>query len=1042
MTLYFPLHQMPRPPQYDRDEVIQVFTTARDRIIYDEKIVGPTDPVWADLSKQLGGTVKPKTLYTIVKLNRHDSWKILGIHSENNGSDESTDEVQEIQSNENVENDLEAESVDSSDEKKHTGIRNEIDIKLEITHQEWNDDWVEHVMYNDSFQSSQKREHLVLKRGVWTHSLNKKIWEASKCPCTIAFKRGKIYPNGILKCLDIIGVCTECNAQISIYSQNLPKDSASMVLHCEIKKIAQHNQKGKKRKLSGTYRNQVSEELWDGRKVSHVWRTAAANEMMDLNDPEPSHLPSLTVLRKAKHEKGLKELGHAHPVISLQTMKYSVPYNGSIFDIGLDKFFCHYHTPSQLQVYKTMSKTKGSTVSFDATGTVVRKLQRETGPSGHIFLYQGVLSSPGMHIPIVQMLSERHDIGAIATWLTDWKRSGAAVPSEAVSDFSLALLGGLVKAFTTFPDLKSYINQCFGVLQGKESNTLPPCYIRVDVAHCVKLISRWECLRKKSNRVREFYLRAMGQLVQITSLDEARQLISQIAVVALSESEGMDEQGMPVSSETCKLAIKDLIAKGSSAEEKETKDPMASGEDEKMSQMKECQTDAQRWASEICEESRCLASSDGDRDNLHFLPDLVPHLIRMAAYLPLWTAVMVPHFKSVHITASSANVEAEFKNLKKGLFKHDNMPLRVDRFVRRHLDHIEGQMKLSSANMKIELSDEDSEETEEQEEPVENWRGLVASTKKRTSYLTPCPEWQHMDLTTKQKKTQIGLLRNGNHFASHAINTGKAQLSVVNTCAFDSFLQCLCCAYCDSPRFSRYVQGTNHPVLDLVESIVTGGINSTTYKQRALILAKMFSHDSLKSGAHQINAACNVSRIVTDTMKDVDTLTFTTSCSSPTCPRNDSRSLPLVPVNFKTLGRRGIKDLQAAIEDGLHLHPVECHQPVDNDEADSSSDVQRCDGVVTHTYASGEILFVELGTTQHIMLNQFPVNIMLQQDQFTLRGIVAFQPGTRKKGLGHYVALCRRSSRNWEEYDDLAKGVTMAKEKSTILPHVVIFTKD
>lgn len=188
MTLYFPLHQMPRPPQYDRDEVIQVFTTARDRIIYDEKIVGPTDPVWADLSKQLGGTVKPKTLYTIVKLNRHDSWKILGIHSENNGSDESTDEVQEIQSNENVENDLEAESVDSSDEKKHTGIRNEIDIKLEITHQEWNDDWVEHVMYNDSFQSSQKREHLVLKRGVWTHSLNKKIWEASKCPCTIAFK--------------------------------------------------------------------------------------------------------------------------------------------------------------------------------------------------------------------------------------------------------------------------------------------------------------------------------------------------------------------------------------------------------------------------------------------------------------------------------------------------------------------------------------------------------------------------------------------------------------------------------------------------------------------------------------------------------------------------------------------------------------------------------------------------------------------------------------------------------------------------------------
>lgn len=81
---------------------------------------------------------------------------------------------------------------------------------------------------------------------------------------------------------------------------------------------------------------------------------------------------------------------------------------------------------------------------------------------------------------------------------------------------------------------------------------------------------------------------------------------------------------MSVSSETCKLAIKDLIAKGPSAVEKETVEPKESGEDERMSEMKECQTDAQRWASEICKESQCLTSNDGDRDNMHFLPDPVP----------------------------------------------------------------------------------------------------------------------------------------------------------------------------------------------------------------------------------------------------------------------------------------------------------------------------------------------------------------------------------------------------------------------------------
>lgn len=46
---------MPRPPQYDRDEVIQAITAARDRILNDKKIAGPTDPVWSELSEQLRG---------------------------------------------------------------------------------------------------------------------------------------------------------------------------------------------------------------------------------------------------------------------------------------------------------------------------------------------------------------------------------------------------------------------------------------------------------------------------------------------------------------------------------------------------------------------------------------------------------------------------------------------------------------------------------------------------------------------------------------------------------------------------------------------------------------------------------------------------------------------------------------------------------------------------------------------------------------------------------------------------------------------------
>ncbi|KAA0713704.1 120.7 kDa protein in NOF-FB transposable element [Triplophysa tibetana] len=88
------------------------------------------------------------------------------------------------------------------------------------------------------------------------------------------------------------------------------------------------------------------------------------------------------------------------------------------------------------------------------------------------------------------MLSEYHTIHSIANWLTEWQQAGGNVPKEAVCDFSLALFGGLVKAFTPYSDLK-HVNQCFGVLTKKSKDSqLPPCFIRVDVAHCIKLISR------------------------------------------------------------------------------------------------------------------------------------------------------------------------------------------------------------------------------------------------------------------------------------------------------------------------------------------------------------------------------------------------------------------------------------------------------------------------------------------------------------------------------------------------------------------------
>ncbi|XP_061154987.1 protein orai-2 isoform X1 [Syngnathus typhle] len=422
---------------------------------------------------------------------------------------------------------------------------------------------------------------------------------------------------------------------------------------------------------------------------------------MDFGDPEPSHLPNLATLRKAKQEKNDLALGDKNPILSLQMLKYSAPHSDSIKDIGLDKFFCHYWSQTQMHVYKSLKKSH-PILCVDATGSIVKKLMRPNGMSGHIFLYQGVMTGhTSSSVPVVQMLSEKHDVNAITQWLKEWIHAGASVPKEAVSDFSLAILGALVKAFTPHPDLKSYINECFNISRGNQPGHLPPCFVRVDVAHCIKMICRWDCLKNKRPRVKDFFVRSIAQLLKSQCLQHAKELLRAITIVALSETEGNDNSGAPIPSEKCKKYLRAQIAE----EFVPISDEEVEGQEPSDGLNQHIQTNVREWVTEICEESRSLAMADGDRDNIHFLPEIIPQITRLGSYLPLWTAIMVPLFKSASITASSAAVEAEFKNIKKGLFKHESLPIRVDRFVARHLSFIEGNMRICSAKQKSDVCD-------------------------------------------------------------------------------------------------------------------------------------------------------------------------------------------------------------------------------------------------------------------------------------------------------------------------------------------------
>lgn len=73
-------------------------------------------------------------------------------------------------------------------------------------------------------------------------------------------------------------------------------------------------------------------------------------------------------------------------------------------------------------------------------------------------------------------------------------------------------------------------------------------------------------------------------------------------------------------------------------------------------------------------------------------------------YLPLWTGVMIPIFGIGNRIATSSSIESEFANIKSRVFKNE-LPQRVDKFIFRHIDYLDGRVKEASAKSIFSNSD-------------------------------------------------------------------------------------------------------------------------------------------------------------------------------------------------------------------------------------------------------------------------------------------------------------------------------------------------
>ncbi|MEQ2201255.1 hypothetical protein XENOCAPTIV_009822 [Xenoophorus captivus] len=131
----------------------------------------------------------------------------------------------------------------------------------------------------------------------------------------------------------------------------------------------------------------------------------------------------------------------------------------------------------------------------------------------------------------------------------------------------------------------------------------------------------------------------------------------------------------------------------------------------------------------------------------------------------------------------------------------------------------------------------------------------------------------------------------------------------------------------------------------------------------------MFEKIQLRSGAHQIDAQCNISTVIGKTMRNISSFYLSKHCSSQFCQLNKgtTREVPFVSPDISVLMDSGMAQLDISMENGLFLPlslclrplPKESECPVEFKTGASTSGKMFCAGTVTHSYSIGEIAWID-----------------------------------------------------------------------------------
>jgi len=299
---------------------------------------------------------------------------------------------------------------------------------------------------------------------------------------------------------------------------------------------------------------------------------------------------------------------------------------------------------------------------------------------------------------------------------------------------------------------------------------LPTCLIRCDVAHVIKLVTTWKPLQLVDKRVKDFLIRSIAQMVLSDDLDDMKQLLQSFFCLIYSKTDGCLENGLTTASEKGRQFLRRRIATGIAEQyfidiNEESVNELNF---EDLITLTDIENPFHKMTQNISIQCQNQVDHEvGDHDNMYFLPAVAPLVINLCTYIPLWSGVMCSSFKYGDIPPSSAPIESQFNDLKNRVLKHvNNMPMRIDDFVKLHIQSLDGTMKLTNASMNTLLRQNHSPLTHNKKVQEKSQKTLLTS--KQSEIIHP------INTNSSQNTTQVNTYYEDDNFSDVSTSTSIA----------------------------------------------------------------------------------------------------------------------------------------------------------------------------------------------------------------------------------------------------------------------------